>query len=121
MPPRTCHRGTPFRGPVSPDPWQDDLYWEVLDAHDLIRRTFDICRSDWLGRRIDLVSELRATRRHLQADPAGLQQVFWNLIKYAVNFTPDGGTVAVRTRDGADGLFVFEVADTGIGIEPKAL
>jgi CheY-like chemotaxis protein len=53
-----------------------------------------------------------------------LQQVFWNLVKNAVKFTPPGGTIAIRSRDeaGADGMrLVIEVADNGIGIEPHAL
>jgi CheY-like chemotaxis protein len=54
-------------------------------------------------------------------DPARLQQVFWNLLKNAVKFTPAGGKITVRSRDGAeDGTVELEVEDTGIGFTPEA-
>jgi len=89
--------------------------WEVVDAHVLMQRAFEICRSDWQGKRIDLHVDLAATEYHVKADLARLQQVFWNLVKNAVKFTPEGGKVAVRTRNDA-GKLVFEIQDSGIGI-----
>ena len=52
-----------------------------------------------------------------------MQQVFWNVLKNAVRFTPPGGTVAARTRNppSKDGVLVVEIADSGIGIEPDML
>jgi CheY-like chemotaxis protein len=100
------------------------LHWEVADGHKLIDQAVQVCRSEVLGKRLRLEMDLAATRRHVNADPARLQQVFWNLIKNAVKFTPEGGSLAVRTgnesSDGEDRL-VVEVSDTGIGIEPEAL
>ena len=56
----------------------------------------------------------------LQADPARLQQIFWNLIKNAVKFTPEGGRLDVRTQD-VDGELQVEVSDSGIGIDAETL
>ncbi len=57
----------------------------------------------------------------VEADAARLQQVFWNLLKNAIKFTPEGGCVGIRCRrDGADHILV-EVNDSGVGIEPEAL
>jgi len=45
-------------------------------------------------------------------------------LKNAIKFTPDGGTVTVRTRDegeGGGGRLVIQVRDTGAGIDPRVL
>ena len=54
------------------------------------------------------------------ADPARLGQVIANLIRNAVNHTPDGGIITVTTQADPDSVIV-SVADTGIGIEPHDL
>jgi signal transduction histidine kinase len=58
------------------------------------------------------------------ADPAGLTQVFSNLVTNAVNYTPSGGVVTVTTasrqHDGSDWV-TFTVKDTGQGISTKEL
>ncbi len=48
-------------------------------------------------------------------DPDRLAQVAENLVSNALKFTPEGGTVRITTGE-RDGMAVFEVADTGIGI-----
>ena len=47
--------------------------------------------------------------------------MFWNLINNAVKFTSQGGQITLRTFNDKDGRFHFEIADTGIGIEPQRL
>jgi PAS domain S-box-containing protein len=103
------------------------LHWEVVDAHVLIGHSIGICRSEVFGKGLTLSLALDAARHHINADSVRLQQVFWNLIKNAVKFTPEGGSIAIRTRNepGGDGppedLLVIEVADSGIGIEPAVI
>jgi CheY-like chemotaxis protein len=57
-------------------------------------------------------------------DPARLTQVFWNVLKNAIKFTPVGGRTFVRTRSefaSEQQWLVVEVQDTGIGIAPEVL
>ena len=99
------------------------LHWGVSDCHALIEQSVEICQSEVLGKSQELVLDLAAEDHHVNADSARLHQVLWNLVRNAVKFTPEGGRVAVRTRneDNGEGHVVIEVADTGIGIEPHVL
>jgi signal transduction histidine kinase/ActR/RegA family two-component response regulator len=104
------------------------LQREIIDVHELIHQVLEICRADLRSAQLELVLDLAARQQHVDADPARLQQVLWNLIKNAIKFTPRGGTVTLRSRDAAGsprgvagtGLIV-EVSDTGVGIEPDRL
>lgn len=70
---------------------------------------------------------LRLERRLLPAnpvvigDPVRLQQVFWNVLKNAVKFTPLGGTVIIATRLLPNGHAAVDVTDTGIGLAREEL
>ena len=102
------------------------LHWEVADGHRLINQAIQVCQSEVLAKKIRIELDLSALEHHVNADPARLQQVFWNLIKNALKFTPAGGVVTIRTRNEHDGhaperQFIVEVCDTGIGIEPHVL
>ena len=100
------------------------LHWEVADGHRLIQQSQQICQSEVFGKGLRLELDFAARDHHINADPARLQQVFWNLIKNAVKFTPGGGTITIRTRNEASeagDLLIVEIGDTGIGIEPAVL
>ncbi|TLM99027.1 PAS domain-containing sensor histidine kinase, partial [bacterium] len=56
----------------------------------------------------------------VNADPALLQQAFYNLIENAVKYTQTNGQVKVRLMRRSQGV-VFEVHDNGIGIAPLDL
>jgi two-component system CheB/CheR fusion protein len=90
-----------------------------LDVHLLLRGTIALCFPDDA---IDIVTtDLAATRHHVFADPARLQQVFWNLLNNARKFTPPTGRIIVRTADDESGHLRINVTDTGIGIAPQLL
>ena len=94
--------------------------FEVVDAHAQLVRALETCWNEAEAKDLQLVPELAATRYHVRADAARLQQVLWNLIKNAVKFTPSEGRITIRTRDGLEGLEI-DVVDTGIGIDPTML
>lgn len=95
---------------------------EPVDAHDLLNRAVDICRPDIETRNLRLTLEMNAKHHSLEADPARIQQIFWNLISNAVKYTPPGGAIRLRTdNDERTGSLRVEVTDSGIGIEPARL
>jgi len=97
------------------------LNFEVVDAHTLLRNAIEICQADIEQKHLALRLDLGAQRVHLRADPARVQQIFWNLIKNSVKFTPRDGHITISTSNDLDGQLRVEVADTGVGIEPEAL
>jgi CheY-like chemotaxis protein len=51
-----------------------------------------------------------------------LQQIFWNVLKNAIKFTPDGGTVSLKTSiDQPRARIRCDVTDTGVGLTPGEL
>jgi signal transduction histidine kinase/CheY-like chemotaxis protein len=62
-------------------------------------------------------------RRCVRGDPARVQQILMCIVSNAVKFTPAGSvTVRVTKESAGKGTAVrFEVADTGIGIDPAVL
>ncbi|MDB5350947.1 MAG: signal transduction histidine kinase [Planctomycetota bacterium] len=53
-------------------------------------------------------------------DPDKVRDAVVNLLTNAIKFTADGGQVRLSARNDGDGA-VIEVADRGIGLEPRAL
>jgi two-component system phosphate regulon sensor histidine kinase PhoR len=56
----------------------------------------------------------------LMGSPEELRSAFANLASNAVRYSPDGGAIRLRWRQGADDLR-FSVTDSGIGIDPQHL
>ena len=96
------------------------LNLEKVDAHLLLRSALEICDADIAQKNLVIETDFAAEKVFLEADPARLQQVFWNLIKNAVKFTPAGGRIGIRTRNDEEQLRV-EVSDSGMGIDPEML
>ena len=91
-----------------------------LDVHEAIRSAIQICEADFATKGQKLILKLSASEREILGDPARVQQVFWNLLKNAVKFTPDNGTVTVETHKVGSEI-VITVTDNGIGIDPARL
>lgn len=68
-----------------------------------------------LERDIDLGFDLASAR--LLGEPALLRELVGNLLDNAINYTPRGGSVTVRTRTEASRT-ILQVEDTGPGIDP---
>lgn len=101
-----------------------------VDVHDVLASALEVCRGDIEAGSLAVAVELQAARHHVRADHARLGQVFWNLFRNAVKFTPPGGRIGIRTSNRPRGAgpptateqdVVIEVSDTGMGIEPEAI
>jgi two-component system CheB/CheR fusion protein len=102
-----------------------ELHRAVTDIRAVTEHAIEICCAEAVqAGRLHVVADLSAAEHRVWGDGPRLTQIFWNLLRNAVKFTPDGGTVYVRSwNDGSDARFelVVEVTDTGMGIEPSSL
>ena len=73
---------------------------EPCDVHTLLRLVFEIVREEAREKSIEISLEAGATHSRLDGDTARLQQLFWNLLRNAVKFTPEGGRVCIRSFNG---------------------
>ena len=95
-----------------------EIHHAAVDVHRLLRDAVQIVHNDTAEKQIKLAIELDAVHHYIWADPVRIQQVFWNLLNNAIKFTPKGGRITIRSSN-EDDAFVFEISDTGIGIEPE--
>jgi signal transduction histidine kinase len=97
------------------------LSFEPICVHQTLQRAYEICREEIAAKNLEAKFHLRATQTHVDGDPARLQQVFWNLIKNSVKFTPKKGQITIETLNPAPDKIEVRIIDTGIGIEPEKI
>jgi PAS domain S-box-containing protein len=98
-----------------------ELHNDAVDIHGTLDHALSISAGDLHGKNITVTRRFEAREHHCWADPARLQQVFWNLVKNAAKFTPEGGRLDVSTRNNDNHQIVIEIADSGIGIDPELM
>jgi signal transduction histidine kinase len=91
---------------------------EVVDAHALVQDALEVARKNMREKKIELSLRTDAVEHHVRVDPVRIRQVLWNLINNAVKFSDPGARIEVRTKNIGRSL-VFEISDSGIGIEPE--
>ncbi|EME69366.1 Signal transduction histidine kinase [Paramagnetospirillum caucaseum] len=95
-----------------------------FDLHRLVDEMLALMKGAAADKGLTLQARLGdGVPHHIAGDPTRLRQVLTNLMGNAVKFTEKGGVVvSVKAEpDGpAPARLRFEVADTGIGIEPAA-
>lgn len=96
---------------------------QVLDVHETVRETMETLDAEIAAKHLTVGFFLEAERHGANADPVKLKQVFWNLVRNAVKFTPDGGRIELRSWNdtGKQSCWLaVEVSDTGQGFDPAA-
>ena len=98
-----------------------ELDRQPKDLDTIVRRAVEVCMPDIEARKVEVGVDAPDGPYPVDADAARLQQVFWNLVKNAIKFTPPGGCVGIRCRRDGDSHVMAEVNDSGKGIEPALL
>ncbi|WP_206026075.1 ATP-binding protein [Roseimicrobium sp. ORNL1] len=94
----------------------------LRDAHEIVRDAVSTVNMEMDQKSIALTLRLAAQEHQVWGDAVRLQQVFWNILKNAVKFTPAGGSIRLSTRnDGPDHDLIIELTDSGIGMTSEEL
>jgi PAS domain S-box-containing protein len=103
------------RGKVSLDMRPVRLHSVLQDALAMVRQEIG-------KKQLRVNLRLKAAHHTVQGDDMRLKQVFWNVIKNAVKFTPSSGELTVTTELAEDGQRVIvHIADTGLGLTEDEL
>jgi CheY-like chemotaxis protein len=98
------------------------LEMKPFDVHESLRDALEMSRTEIEQKQISLTLKLDAESRVVQGDDVRLKQVFWNVIKNAAKFTPEGGSITIESRIIPEGdILAVTVTDTGIGMLPEEL
>lgn len=91
-----------------------------VNLGDVLERAIETCRPDVEAGELALEVEPVCKPQIVDADANRLQQVFSNLLRNSIKFTPPGGRI--HTRCGSDGASCWvEVRDSGAGMDADFL
>ena len=96
-----------------------DMRTIVLD--ELLRAAAESVQSMAEAKTLTLATDYRTAGVTICGDTYRLQQVCYNLLTNAIKFTPDGGTVTIRTATVPGDRVQIVIEDTGCGIAPEFL
>ncbi len=95
---------------------------QLVDWCALVRRAIEALQPEVAARGHQLTLKCPEVSPTLRGDPAQLYHAAYNLLHNAIKYTPAGGHIEVRVRQGHYGdqdTLVFEVEDNGMGIAPE--
>ena len=93
---------------------------QIVDVDEVLKEALAKVQGELSANQIRLGLKFEAEHHTVRGDASRLQQVFWNVLKNAAKFTPQGGEVDVSTAV-ADDKLVVTVRDNGIGMTPEEL
>jgi signal transduction histidine kinase len=94
---------------------------EPVVVESVIAEVTSVLRTLSLQKRIRVQVEADRSIEVIVVDPARFKQVLYNYLSNALKFTPEGGSIVVRTCSESPDSFRLEVEDSGIGIAPEQI
>jgi signal transduction histidine kinase len=106
-----------------------DINYQPVHLDKLVSMVVDSVRRNSQERQVVFDIGRFPFQEPIFADPERLYQAFGKILTNSLKYTPDGGSVTIRSylsrpgqqTDGSTGFLTLEIEDTGIGIEPVNL
>ena len=93
------------------------LQLKPADCHEILDNSIAIVEPELRKKKITLALTMDKNACVLNVDRTRLQQVFWNVLKNAVKFTPENGQIKITTSITPDKKhWSAAISDTGIGM-----
>ena len=91
-----------------------------VNIHDVVSDTIRIFQREMEQKEVTLKQSLEGADSVVCGDAVRLRQIFWNIIKNAIKFTPRHGSITVKSRV-ENGQYIVSISDTGIGMTANEL
>ncbi|HEY1790418.1 MAG TPA: PAS domain S-box protein [Verrucomicrobiae bacterium] len=91
-----------------------------INIHAILSDTICIMQKEIERKHITFRQNLADAESLVFGDAVRLRQIFWNILRNAIKFTPRRGTIAVESH-AENGQYIITVSDTGIGMTPNEL
>ena len=91
------------------------LHPRVVDVKTILEDTISNVQSELNEKLIHWKFDFKSPQQHVHGDDVRLQQIFWNVLKNAVKFTPPHGSITLSVELAGENLRI-SIADTGIGM-----
>jgi PAS domain S-box-containing protein len=88
----------------------------LVDVHAVLNDAIATTQAEQQEKKLHLDIKLNAPQSWVEGDAVRLQQVFWNVLKNAVKFTPAKGKITLETSVKDGGQLLITITDTGIGM-----
>jgi len=96
------------------------LNLEQINLNQILQDVITHFEGEIANKQIELLRDLNADPARVEGDAVRLQQILWNVLKNALKFTPNNGTISILTT-AQDKKLKIQITDTGIGMTPDEL
>jgi signal transduction histidine kinase len=90
-------------------------------VHPELHAVVETCQAELEKHGMKLELDLRARDPHVFGDGVRLRQIFWNLLRNAIQHSPPGGRIQIRSEAFGPSSLRVSVSDSGAGIEPEEI
>lgn len=91
------------------------LQTDEINLHTGLNRAIEVCQGDARLKRLNIQIELNARQTIIMGDPVRVQQACWNVLRNAVKFTAERGTISIVTGNDDHNHIWVRISDSGRG------